>query len=139
MVVLINTGGSQGFYPDESVELDTVSLASIESQEAAIQYGFTQVPNAFLRDTELSGQAFRVYCILLQHAWGSMREITRTLGRKQETLAQEVGMSVMTVSRALQELEERGWITSTRRGLGKCNIYTLYLSRRLHESISTLP
>jgi uncharacterized membrane protein len=40
-------------------------------------------------------------------------------------MAEEIGSSKSTVGRAIQELEERGWLEIRRRGQGKTNLYIL--------------
>jgi uncharacterized membrane protein len=40
-------------------------------------------------------------------------------------MAEEIGSSKSTVGRAIQELEERGWLEIQRRGQGKTNVYVL--------------
>ena len=43
----------------------------------------------------------------------------------QERMAEEIGSSKSTVGRAVQELEEQGWLEIQRRGQGKTNLYIL--------------
>ena len=82
--------------------------------------GFTQVPNIVLRSPSLSNNAKVVYAQLLSYAWTNDHCYPG-----QERMAQDTGNSRTSIYRALQELEEAGWLEVVRRGLGKTNLYVL--------------
>src|SRR4051812_4538624 len=72
--------------------------------------GFTQVPNFLLNDPDLSFAAKVVYSKLLSYAWNNNKVFPG-----QDTLAAEVGTSQPTVARAINELEQGGWLEIQRR------------------------
>jgi len=82
--------------------------------------GFTQVPNFILENDNLSVGAKLTYAMMLRYAWAKDHCFPG-----QKTLATDAGMGVRSVVRYINELEERGFITIKRRGLGKVNIYEL--------------
>src|SRR5512144_1963264 len=61
-----------------------------------------------------------VYAKLLSYAWHNNQVFPG-----QERMAEEIGSSKSTVGRAVQELEEQGWLEIQRRGQGKTNVYIL--------------
>jgi DNA-binding GntR family transcriptional regulator len=67
-----------------------------------------------------SNNAKVVYAKLLSYAWHNDQVFPG-----QEHMAEEIGSSKSTVGRAIQELEERGWLEIRRRGQGKTNLYIL--------------
>jgi len=81
--------------------------------------GFTQIPNILLKQT-FSNNAKVVYAKLLSYAWHNNQVFPG-----QERMAEEIGSSKSTVGRAIQELEDRGWLEIQRRGQGKTNLYIL--------------
>ena len=81
--------------------------------------GFTQIPNVLLKQT-FSNNAKVVYAKLLSYAWHNNQVFPG-----QERMAEEIGSSKSTVGRAIQELEDRGWLEIQRRGQGKTNLYTI--------------
>src|SRR6185503_6306430 len=82
--------------------------------------GFTQIPNILLRTPDLSSQAKIVYAQLLSYAWSNDRCFPG-----QECMGEDLGASRTTIYRALQELQDAGWLEVERRGQGKTNIYVL--------------
>src|SRR5262245_29517645 len=82
--------------------------------------GFTQVPNFLLKYPKISANAKVVYSMLLSYAWNNNKVFPG-----QERMAEEIGSSKSTVGRAIQELEEEGWLEIQRRGQGKTNLYVL--------------
>src|SRR5438128_1093237 len=83
--------------------------------------GFTQIPNYLLNNKDLSFAAKVVYAKLLSYAWTNDRVFPG-----QERMAEELGSSQQTVSRAIVELEKAGLLEIQRRGQGWTNIYTLH-------------
>ena len=82
--------------------------------------GFTQLPNYLLNNHDLSNNAKVLYAKLLSYAWHNNHVFPG-----QERMAEEIGSSKSTVGRAVQELEEQGWLEIQRRGQGKTNVYVL--------------
>lgn len=83
--------------------------------------GFTQVPNCVLNHKDLSFAAKVIYAKLLSYAWHNDRVYPG-----QVRMGEEIGTSQPTIARAIQEMEEHGLLTITRRGQGQTNIYTLH-------------
>jgi hypothetical protein len=86
--------------------------------------GFTQVPNALLRDPNLSNGAKVIGALLLSYRW----ENTWT-SISEEALAACIGASVDTVQRYLSQLADAGVVERSRQGWGRWNRY--YLVRLL--------
>jgi DNA-binding MarR family transcriptional regulator len=83
--------------------------------------GFTQVPNMVLNHKELSFAAKVVYAKLLSYAWNHNRVFPG-----QERMAEDMGTSRPTITKAIGELEEVGYLEVTRRGQGLTNLYVLH-------------
>lgn len=84
--------------------------------------GFTQVPNAILRATEISQGAKLVYAMLLSYAWHNNECFPG-----QDRLAEDLSISRRSVNTHIKELEAKRFISVTRKGLGKPNLYELFL------------
>ncbi|MBZ0280279.1 MAG: helix-turn-helix domain-containing protein [Anaerolineae bacterium] len=82
--------------------------------------GFTQVPNFILNNNKLTSNAKVVYAKLLSYAWHNDRVFPG-----QERMAEDIGISQQTVSRAIIELETIGYLEIQRRGQGLTNRYVL--------------
>lgn len=82
--------------------------------------GFTQVPNFILKNGELTSNAKVAYSLLLSYAWNNDKVFPG-----QERMAQDMGTSQPTVTRAIAELEKIGYLSILRRGQGRTNVYTL--------------
>ena len=65
--------------------------------------GFTQVPNFLINNQDLSFAAKVVYAKLLSYAWHNDRVFPG-----QERMAEEIGTSRPTVTKAIAELESKG-------------------------------
>lgn len=85
--------------------------------------GYTQVPNALLKSQTVSPGAKLTYAMLLSYAWQNDYCFPG-----QERLAQDMGSGQRSVVRYIKELEEKGFLKITRRGLGKPNLYELNLT-----------
>lgn len=86
-------------------------------------HGFTQVPNFILTDKDLSVGAKLAYAMLLKYAWDKVACFPG-----QMTLAEDMGAGERSVRSYLKELEAAGILEITQRGLGKTNLYRLYLT-----------
>jgi hypothetical protein len=95
----------------------------IVGADAATRYGFTQVPNFILTKKELSVGAKLAYAMLLKYAWGD-----EACFPGQVTLANDMGAAERSVRTYLKELESASLLEIERRGLGKTNLYKLYLT-----------
>jgi DNA-binding FadR family transcriptional regulator len=81
---------------------------------------FAQLPDELVTDTRLSSHAVRVWARLDKYAGKNGRAFP-----SRQTLADDLGLSVTTVKRALIELVETGWIT---RNKAAGNIWNTHLS-----------
>jgi hypothetical protein len=82
--------------------------------------GFTQVPNAILKDPKISTNAKVVYAMLLSYAWHNNKVFPG-----QERMAEDIGMSRPSVTKAIGELVKAEYLEVTRRGQGRTNVYIL--------------
>ena len=85
--------------------------------------GFTQVPNFILTKKELSVGAKLAYAMLLKYAWGD-----DACFPGQIKLADDMGAAERSVRTYLKELESASLLEIEQRGLGKTNLYKLYLT-----------
>ena len=86
-------------------------------------HGFTQVPNIILTDKSLSIGAKLTYAMLLKYAWSK-----DDCFPGQQTLADDMGAGERSVRTYLKELEDAGFLEVKQRGLGKTNLYRLFLT-----------
>jgi Helix-turn-helix domain len=89
------------------------------------RHGFTQVPNFILTKKELSVGAKLGYAMLLKYAWDD-----DACFPGQTKLAEDMGSGERSVRRYLEELEKSGLLEIVQRGLGKTNLYRLFLTVR---------
>ena|SRR5579859_4474515 len=82
--------------------------------------GFTQIPNFILKNPDLSSNAKVAYSLLLSYAWFNDRVFPG-----QERMAEDMGMSQQSVSRAVLEIQKVGYLEIRRRGQGLTNLYIL--------------
>jgi hypothetical protein len=85
------------------------------------QQGFTQIPNAILRDPSLSAGGRLTYGLLSSFAWQSDE-----CWVGQEKLGKLAGVGDRQIRNYLAELEGAGLLEVTQQGLGKPNLYTLF-------------
>jgi len=90
------------------------------------QRGFTQVPNAILKSNQVTAGAKLTYAMLLSYAMNKDQCFPG-----QERLSEDMGVSRQTVNGYIKELEKKGFIKKTRRGLGKSNLYEINLKARV--------
>jgi hypothetical protein len=95
----------------------------IVGADPATRYGFTQVPNFILTKKELSVGAKLAYAMLLKYAWQD-----DACYPGQVTLAKDMGAAERSVRTYLKELETAALLEIEQRGLGKTNLYRLYLT-----------
>lgn len=93
----------------------------LDTPDPVAQGGFTMVPNFILRHPDLSIGAKMAYAMFLSYAWHNDHCYPG-----QERLAQDMGMSRPSVSAFINQLEESGFISVERRGLGLTNVYTIH-------------
>jgi hypothetical protein len=90
------------------------------------QKGYTLIPNYILHTNGLSAYAKLVYALLLSYAWGEKNNSFPG----QERLAEDCGLGIATIKRAVKELKDKEFITVIQRGLGKTNVYVLHFRRK---------
>ena len=81
-----------------------------------------QIPRVLWTDHNLSDQARVAYGFLLSYAWQN-----DFCFPGQERLATDWGKTSRSVRSSLKELEQRGYLEIKQRGLGKTNIYKLFV------------
>lgn len=86
-------------------------------------HGFTQVPNFVLTKKELSVGAKLAYAMLLKYAWGD-----DACFPGQIKLAEDLGAAERSIRSYLKELETTGLLEIKQRGLGKTNLYRLFMT-----------
>jgi hypothetical protein len=84
------------------------------------RHGFTQVPNFLFIESGLSMGAIVVYAKFLSYAWHNDYCFPG-----QQRLADDLGVSLRSVTTWINELESAGLLTVVQRGLGKTNLYQL--------------
>ena len=94
----------------------------IRGADVFTEGGFTQVPNAILKAKEISQGAKLVYVMLLSYAWHN-----NSCFPGQDRLADDIGVSRRSVNSHIKELEAKRFVKVTRKGLGKPNLYELFL------------
>lgn len=97
----------------------------IKGGDVFTEGGFTQVPNALLRAKGVSQGAKLVYAMLLSYAWHN-----NSCFPGQDRLAADLSISRQSVNTHIKELERKDYISIKRRGLGKPNTYTLFMTAR---------
>lgn len=107
-------------------QLDAIKRnIEIVGADPATRFGFTQVPNFVLTNKQLSVGGKLAYAMLLKYAWSD-----DACFPGQATLATDMGAGERSVRTYLNELEAAGFLEVTQRGLGKTNLYKLYLTVR---------
>ena len=95
----------------------------IVGADLATRHGFTQVPNFILTKADISVGAKLAYAMLLKYAWGD-----DACFPGQTKLASDMGSGERIVRRYLEELEKASLLEIVQRGLGKTNLYRLFLT-----------
>jgi Helix-turn-helix domain len=95
----------------------------IVGADPVTRHGFTQVPNFILTKKELSVGAKLAYAMLLKYAWDN-----DACFPGQVKLAEDMGAGERSVRTYLNELEGASLLEITQRGLGKTNLYRLFLT-----------
>lgn len=90
--------------------------------DPATRFGFTQVPNFILTKGDISVGAKLAYAMLLKYAWDD-----DACFPGQARLATDMGSGERSVRRYLDELEKVGLLEIVQRGLGKTNLYRLFV------------
>ena len=94
----------------------------IVGADPVTRQGFTQVPNFILTKSDISVGAKLAYAMLLKYAWGD-----EACFPGQTKLAVDMGSGERSVRRYLDELEKASLLEIVQRGLGKTNLYRLFL------------
>lgn len=96
--------------------------AEADEGEIALRgWTFVQIPIALVRDTRVSANAFRLFCAIATYA-----NADKKAWPGQSRLAADLGVTERAIRAWLEELTESGWLTITRRGRQKTNVYTLH-------------
>jgi len=95
----------------------------IVGADPVTRHGFTQVPNFILTKKELTVGAKLAYAMLLKYAWADDACFPGQL-----KLADDMGAGERSVRTYLKELETAGLLEIIQRGLGKTNLYRLFLT-----------
>ena len=95
----------------------------IVGADPVTRHGFTQVPNFILTKKDISVGAKLAYAMLLKYAWGDNACFPGQL-----KLAEDMGAGERSVRTYLKELESAGILEIQQRGLGRTNLYRLYLT-----------
>lgn len=90
--------------------------------DPATRFGFTQVPNFILTKGDISVGAKLAYAMLLKYAWDD-----DACFPGQARLATDMGSGERSVRRYLDELEKIELLQIVQRGLGKTNLYRLFV------------
>jgi len=102
---------------------DIARNIEIVGADPVTRHGFTQVPNFILTKPELSVGAKLAYAMLLKYAWAD-----DACFPGQMKLAGDMGAGERSVRTYLKELESAGLLEIKQRGLGKTNLYRLFLT-----------
>ena len=102
---------------------DIARNIEIVGADPATLHGFTQVPNFILTKKDISVGAKLAYAMLLKYAWGE-----KACFPGQLKLAEDMGAGERSVRTYLKELEKAGILEIEQRGLGRTNLYRLYLT-----------
>jgi len=84
----------------------------------ALKHGFAQIPRYVLCDKKLSFGARLTYAVLLSYAW---QEGSCFPG--QGRMSFDLGVTRRAISNYLVELKRNRYVSWSRRGLGKTNVY----------------
>jgi helix-turn-helix protein len=95
----------------------------IVGADPATRYGFTQVPNFVSTNKVLSVGAKLAYAMLLKYAWTDDACFPGL-----QKLAEDMGSGECSVRTYLKELEDEKFLEVKQRGLGKTNLYRLFLT-----------
>lgn len=110
---------------------DQAPRKAVRFADDVTQQGFTQIPNAILRDPSISAGARLTYAMLSSFAWQSDECFVG-----QAKLAKLLGVGDRQLRRYLTELEEVGLLEITQQGLHKPNLYTLFEADPDRTSVS---
>jgi len=106
----------------------------IEILDETLKGGFSATPRLVLRNPNLSRNSKTTYSLLLDYAWQ-----TGSCFPGQQTLANDLGVSVRTVQRDLEELKNSGLIDWKQRGKNRTNIYYILPLNSLHKDTQKKP
>jgi len=115
-ITSVQSGMAKFLEKVKSGEIDLAETLVID--DPVLAQGFTQVPNAILRDPKLSCADKILYCLLLMFAWKQARCFPG-----QQTLADLMPCTVRTVITCMSHLKAHRLIEIERRGQGKVNVY----------------
>lgn len=94
----------------------------LDGADIITQRGFTMVPNHVLISKKISPGAKLAYAMLLKYRYHNDEVFPG-----QARLAEEIGVSKRSVVTFIKELSNAKFITVSRRGQGRSNLYKLHL------------
>lgn len=101
-----------------------MSQKTVRHANKALRKGFTILPNVLLLDPALSAGALRTYAVFTHLAWAPESDWPG----QDELGPKFLGVKdAKTVRKWITDLEERGLLSSTRRGRGLTNLYEVHL------------
>jgi len=96
---------------------------------------FAQLPDALIADKQVSPDAKVIYALMHKHAPVKNLNRNPVVEISQETLADKIGRTEVTVRSLIKQLLDAGWIGKHRQGKMKVNRYVLYpRSKRTWEA-----
>jgi DNA-binding transcriptional ArsR family regulator len=113
---------------DESDQEPAEDEDLVEIEDLTEARGFTPLSNLILSARRLDAADKLVYVGLKSFAWHGRARCRL----KMRTLARRIGMSERSVETHIGRLRAAGLVTRRRRGLGRCNLYTL---ARIHPAV----
>jgi DNA-binding transcriptional ArsR family regulator len=126
--ILERIGAVEPDEPDEPDDEPTADEDLVEIEDLTEAKGFTPLSNLILAARGLDAADKLVYVGLKSFAWRGKARCRL----KMRTLARRIGMSERSVETHVARLRAAGLVTRRRRGLGRCNVYTLV---RMHPAI----
>jgi len=97
-----------------------------------IKNGFTQIDTCWIDDINLSDSAFRTLVVLKAYQFGSNKIFPSI-----ETLAKRRGKSKTTIINHHNELKEKGYISTKRRGYSMSNEYSLISQKNCTNEVGS--
>ena len=112
-----NTAHNTGS-PQQVTDQPTKPASIVLVKDRNLRERFVQLPRPVLRAKGLSIKAKAVYALLLDYAWDKDYTFPG-----QETMAEDLDVSVDTIQRAIKELKEYSLIDYKQTGMNRPNIY----------------
>jgi biotin operon repressor len=110
--------------PDNDIDREAERRAGHRHNQFPPYYA--QLPDALVTTKRVSPEAKVLYAVMHKHA--AIKKLNRypVVNVSQQTLADEMGRSEVTIRSLIKELIEEGWIAKHRQGKMLVNQYVLY-------------